>query len=94
MELRFMASNDDVRVGDVLITSGVDGVYPPGLPVAQVEKIERRADSAFARIHLTPRAAVSGALHVMVLKPVGEQLPPRPAAEASAPAPAKPGGRK
>jgi rod shape-determining protein MreC len=94
LELRFMAANADVQAGDLLTTSGVDGVYPPGLPVAQVEKIERRADSAFARIHLAPRAAVSGALHVMVLKPVGEQLPPRPAAEASAPAPAKPGGRK
>jgi rod shape-determining protein MreC len=94
LELRFMAANADVQAGDLLTTSGVDGVYPPGLPVAQIEKIERRADSAFARIHLAPRAAVTGALHVMVLKPVGEQLPPRPAAEASAPAPVKPGGRK
>jgi rod shape-determining protein MreC len=94
LELRFMAANADVQAGDLLTTSGVDGVYPPGLPVAQIEKIERRADTAFARIHLAPRAAVSGALHVMVLKPVGEQLPTRPAAEASAPAPAKPGGRK
>lgn len=94
LELRFMAANADVQAGDLLTTSGVDGVYPPGLPVAQVEKIERRADSAFARIQLAPRAEVSGALHVMVLKPVGEQLPSRPAVEASAPAPAKPGGRK
>lgn len=95
LELRFMAANADVQTGDLLTTSGVDGVYPPGLPVAQIEKIERRADSAFARIHIAPKAAVSGALHVMVLKPVGEQLPQRPAADASAPAaPAKAGGRK
>ncbi|MEY4652824.1 MAG: putative cell shape-determining protein [Pseudomonadota bacterium] len=96
LELRFMAANADVQAGDLLTTSGVDGVYPPGLPVAQVEKIERRADSAFARIHTTPKASVHGALHVLVLKPVGEQLPPRPAAEASAPAPAqgRTGGRK
>jgi rod shape-determining protein MreC len=94
LELRFMAANADVQAGDLLTTSGVDGVYPPGLPVAQVDKIERRADSAFARIHTLPKASVSGALHVLVLKPVGEQLPPRPATEASAPAPGRTGGRK
>ena len=51
LELRFMAGNADVQVGDLLTTSGVDGVYPPGLPVARVEKIERGfhclADRAF-----------------------------------------------
>lgn len=94
LELRFMAANADVQTGDLLTTSGVDGVYPPGLPVAQVDKIERRADSAFARIHTTPKAAVTSALHVMVLKPVGEQLPPRPAPEASAPAAPRTGGRR
>ena len=41
MELRFMSANADVQVGDLLRTSGVDGVYPPGLPVARV--IGRRA---------------------------------------------------
>ena len=93
LELRFMAANADVQSGDLLTTSGVDGVYPPGLPVAKVDRIERRADSAFARIHGTPQAAVSGARHVMVLKPVGDQLPARPpAAEASAPA--RTGGRR
>jgi len=93
LELRFMAANADVQAGDLLTTSGVDGVYPPGLPVAKVEKVERRADTAFARIHATPQATVSGARHVMVLKPVGDQLPARPpAAEASAPA--KPGSKK
>ena len=51
LELRFMAANADVQAGDLLTTSGVDGVYPPGLPVARVEKIERRSDSAFARTH-------------------------------------------
>jgi hypothetical protein len=33
-----MAANADVQAGDVLATSGVDGVYPPGLPVAKVER--------------------------------------------------------
>jgi rod shape-determining protein MreC len=47
--------NADVQPGDLLTTSGVDGVYPPGMPVAKVEKVERRADSAFARISLPRR---------------------------------------
>ncbi len=91
IELRFMAANADVLAGDLLTTSGVDGVYPAGLPVARVDKVERRADSAFARIHTSPRGAIQGALHVMVLKPVGGQLPARPAAaDAAARKAAKP----
>ena len=85
LELRFMAANADVQSGDSLVTSGVDGVYPPGLPVAVVDKVERRNDSAFARISLKPRAMVAGTSHVMVLQPVSAQIPPRPVAEPAAP---------
>jgi rod shape-determining protein MreC len=81
-----MAGNADVQAGDILTTSGVDGVYPPGLPVAKVESVERRADSAFARISCSPQALVDGARHVMVLKPVAVQIPPRPAPEEAVPA--------
>jgi rod shape-determining protein MreC len=92
LELRFMAGNADVQQGDLLTTSGVDGVYPAGLPVARVDRVERRADSAFARIHCMPQALVHGARYVMVLKPVSGQLPERPA---PAPvAPARKGGTK
>lgn len=81
LELRFMAGNADVQPGDVLTTSGIDGVYPPGLPVARVERVERRADSGFAKIYCTPQALVAGPRHVMVLKPVADQIPVRPAPE-------------
>jgi len=81
MELRYMAANADVAPGDLLTTSGVDGVYPPGLPVARVEKVERRVDAVFARIYCTPLAAVSGAGYVLVLDPVAGQIPGRPAIE-------------
>ena len=81
MELRFMSANADVQEGDLLSTSGMDGVYPPGLPVARVVRMERRADSAFARIYCAPLAAVQGARHVMLLKPVADQLPQRPEPE-------------
>ncbi len=83
LELRFMAANADVVAGDLLTTSGVDGVYPPGLAVARVEKVERRVDAVFARIYCTPMAMVSGAMHVMVLEPVSAQIPDRPAPSAA-----------
>jgi rod shape-determining protein MreC len=85
LELRFLAASADVKAGDLLTTSGVDGVYPPGLPVARVDSIERRADSAFARIHCTPLALVQGSRHVAVLRPLTGQLPPRPPVEDAAP---------
>ena len=91
MEMRYMASNADVQVGDVLTTSGVDGVFPGGLPVATVTDVNRKADSGFARIVLEPAADADGVRHVMVLEPVGVQLPPRPdEAQAAALAASKP----
>ena len=82
MELRFMAANADVTPGDLLTTSGVDGVYPPGLPVARVEKVERRVDAVFARIYCVPLALVSGSSHVVVLDAVTAQIAPRPVPDA------------
>ena len=75
MELRFVSANADVQEGDLLTTSGMDGVYPAGLPVARVLRVDRRADSAFARIYCKPVAQIEGARHVMLLKPVAGQLP-------------------
>ena len=87
MELRFMSGNADVKVGDVLHTSGLDGVYPPGLPVARVEAVERRVESGFARIRLAVASNADGVRHVLVLEPIAAQLPARPAPP---PEPAKP----
>ncbi|HUR89253.1 MAG TPA: rod shape-determining protein MreC [Ramlibacter sp.] len=87
MELRFMAGNADVQPGDLLTTSGVDGVYPPGLPVAKVMKVDRKSDAGFARISCSPQALVDGARHVMVLGSAAQQMPAKPAPEDTAPAP-------
>ena len=81
MELRFVAANADVRVGDVLHTSGVDGVYPAGLAVAKVMQVERLAEGGFARVLLAPAAMTDGVRHVLVLQPLSAQLPARPAPE-------------
>jgi rod shape-determining protein MreC len=80
MELRFMAANADVAEGDLLTTSGVDGLYPAGLPVARVEKIDRQVNAVFAQIYCIPVALVGGASHVLVLDTLTDDLPPRPEA--------------
>jgi rod shape-determining protein MreC len=80
MELRFMAGNADVQEGDLLTTSGVDGVYPPGLPVAKVARVDRRSDAGFARIVLMPVANLDNLRHLLVLEPLAAQMPPRPEA--------------
>jgi len=95
MELRFMAGNADVQVGDLLATSGVDGIYPPGLPVARVSQVDRRIETSFARIMLRPVASPESVRQVLVLEPVGLQLPlrPEPAADAP-PVPPRKAGRR
>ncbi len=83
LELRFVADKTDVQVGDLMHTSGVDGVYPPGLPVAKVTLVERQADGGFTRVELAPLAAVDRVRHVLVLEPLKNQLPPPPVPEAT-----------
>jgi len=85
LDLRFVPISADVQVGDELVTSGLDGVYPQGLPVAKVLRVDKLADTAFARVVCVPLAAVRGARQVLVLHYV-PQVPPNPvvAAEAAA----------
>ena len=78
LELPFMAANADVQNGDTLVTSGIDGVYPAGLPVAVVAKIERNA--AFAKITCTPSAGVNRHKQLLIL--IGEVRPFRKPAPA------------
>ncbi|MDO9435440.1 rod shape-determining protein MreC [Hydrogenophaga sp.] len=94
MELRYTLASADIAEGDLLSTSGVDGVYPAGLPVARVTLVERQAESSFSRIQCVPLARVQGTLHVLVLAPTSAQLPPSPlTAPAEAPAANRPGVR-
>ncbi|MDZ7653804.1 MAG: rod shape-determining protein MreC [Burkholderiaceae bacterium] len=81
LDLRFMASNADVSQGDVAVTSGLDGVYPPGLPVATVARVERNVRDQFARIVLTPSAGVHSNAHLLVLMVDPAATPPRPPEE-------------
>ena len=88
MELRFLSVDSDIETGDALTTSGLDGVYPPGLAVGRVASVSKRSESGFARVVVHPAAAAEGVRHVLVLAPLAEQLPARPvdALEAAGPA--------
>jgi rod shape-determining protein MreC len=75
LSLRYMPISSDIQNGDVLVTSGIDGVYPPGIPVAKVVKIERDAAYPFARISCLPLAGVDRNRQLLILS----DLPPLPA---------------
>jgi rod shape-determining protein MreC len=76
IDLPYLPPNVDVREGDMLLTSGIDGVYPAGLAVAKVTRIERNPDSPFAHIVCAPVAGIENHKQVLVLS-----LPPINAAD-------------
>jgi rod shape-determining protein MreC len=90
-ELRFMAPTADIRPGDKLYTSGMDGTYPAGLAVAQVDTVERDTGQMFARITCSPLSGVDRSKFLLVLGQAAA-LPPRPEEPGDADA-AKKGGR-
>jgi len=77
LDLRFVPISADVQTGDELVTSGLDGIYPPGLPVAKVVRVDKQADTAFARVVCLPIAPVRGARQLLVLHYEVNQ-PPNP----------------
>jgi rod shape-determining protein MreC len=96
LELRFMAANADIDNSDLLVTSGLDGVYPRGIPVARVIRVERNSRYAFASIFCEPIAGVERHRFVLVLdtfrdeRPGTEPLAGNPAPEGSPPQSATP----
>ncbi len=88
LELRYMPISSDIQVDDVLVTSGIDGTYPPGLPVAQITKIERDPAYPFAKILCSPIAGVDQQRQLMIISGL-HKLPEFPAENAN-PVNAKP----
>jgi rod shape-determining protein MreC len=89
-ELRFMPPQADIQIGDVLVTSGLDGTYPAGLAVAKVAALERDTGQMFARIQATPAAGVDRSEYLLVLSR-SAALPPRPEPADEGPAARKAG---
>jgi rod shape-determining protein MreC len=80
LDLRFMPVNADIKNGDILVTSGIDGVYPAGLSVAKVVQVESKSTDAFARIICQPLAGIDRNRQLLILL-TESKLPPRPAPE-------------
>lgn len=84
LQLRYLPVASDLEVGDILLTSGVDGVYPPGFAVAVITKIERNLDQNSANIFCSPIAEVNRHLQALALI-YDPQLDAKPASNSSAP---------
>jgi rod shape-determining protein MreC len=68
LDIPYLPTNVDIKIGDKLVTSGIDGIYPSGLAVATVTKIEQDPESPFAKIVSTPTAEVSHHLQLLILE--------------------------
>ena len=77
IEIPFMPVSADVQNGDLFVTSGIDGTYPPGLVVAQVTTVEKNAAYVFAKIVARPAAGVDNYRYVLLL-PLPKIAAPRP----------------
>ena len=79
LTLRYMPISADIIEGDVLVTSGIDGIYPAGIPVAKVTRIERDAAYPFARVTCLPVGGVDKHSHLLILSSL-PKLPEPPGA--------------
>ncbi len=65
--LPFLPNNADIRPGDLLITSGLGGTFPPGYPVAVVDEFTSQPNKAFANITATPKAHLDRNRELMIV---------------------------
>jgi rod shape-determining protein MreC len=67
LELPFVVNNADIRVGDLLVTSGLGGAFPAGYPVAIVETVTRIPQEAYADVTARPSASLGQVREVMLI---------------------------
>jgi rod shape-determining protein MreC len=89
LDLRFVAPDADIQVGDVIVTSGLDGMYPAGLAVAKVMQVEKVAAGAFGRVVCQPLGGVDRNRQLLIVMSQAARAPrpadpPAPPAHASA----------
>lgn len=86
VDVRYLPHSADIKVGDTLVTSGIDGVYPQGLPVARVVNLDRSANHAFMQVKCAPLGGVDRYHQVLVVE--NAKLPKAPELTATPPQPA------
>jgi len=83
LELRHIPNSADIRVGDIVTTSGLGGRFPPDYPVAEVTEVERLTGEPFARVEARPLARIDRSREVLLVW-TGTMPEAEPAAEAGA----------
>jgi len=68
LELQHVSNANDLKTGDTLVTSGLDGRYPPGYPVGVISQIEHDPGESFARIQVTPSAHLERTRQVLLVR--------------------------
>lgn len=72
LDLPYLPNNSDIEVGDLLVTSGLGGVFPPGYPVGTVTDVTRHPGERFAEISATPTALLNRSREVLLVRPGSE----------------------
>jgi rod shape-determining protein MreC len=67
LDLPYLPNNADIRVGDLLVTSGLGGAFPSGYPVAVVNSLTRIPQQQFADVTAVPAAALDQVREVMLI---------------------------
>ena len=67
VNLPYLPANVDIKKGDKLVTSGIDGIYPAGLGVAVVSSVKTNVSSPFAQIVATPIAGIQNHRQILIL---------------------------
>jgi rod shape-determining protein MreC len=78
LKLPYLPTNSDIVEGDLLVTSGLGGKFPPGYPVAQVTRIDRSPDAPFSSVIARPRAHLDRSREVLLVWTVPNLLPNTP----------------
>ncbi len=84
LELPHIPNNADIQVGDLLVSSGLGGRFPPGYPVAEVTEVEQDAGRSFSHVVARPRALLDRSRDVLLVWPPDMQQPQSPAPTADA----------
>ncbi len=88
LKLPYIPNNDDIRVGDLLITSGLGGRFPRGYPVARITEVSFDPGQPFARVAAKPTASLDRIREVLLITTPPAPPPPQATATITAPAPA------
>jgi rod shape-determining protein MreC len=71
--LRYVSRTEDIQIGDHIVTSGLEGIFPKGLSLGEVAKVEKKAYGLFQEIEIMPSADLGRLEEVMVIvRPAGE----------------------